>query len=375
MCRYLLILPLTLVALCLAGCRSPRFQSARAMLPPRVKPAAVRPATNIAAVHPNEVGLIPILMYHDVGGPANGRGPRFDLHGWNIRPDTLRKQLELMYAANWRPVNMHDALDASLDVPAGKIPVVLTFDDGRGGQLRYRRDGKMDPNCAVAIMEEFHKDHPDWPLRGTFFVMPRSKWGPDPFYQEASASKKLHYLIKQGFEIANHSTSHRLMTRMDAHTLQWELAECVRGIKKLAPEATMDTFALPYGAAPKDEGLWPFLLKGQDGPTQYQNRCMLIAWGGPAYPPAHKRFDVRRLTRIGSDPGDIERWIKRLKPNRALKPYVSDGDPAFVSVTRSAQKWVNPHQLGTVKLYVWNDLPSKPAQKVAHLAESKLARP
>ena len=360
----------------LVGCRDGQVASLKLPAPAKALASAVarKPAFDAHKVRPNELGLIPIVMYHDIGAASAGRRSRFDREGLNIRPETFRKQLQLMYEAGWYPVVMRDALKPSIQVPSGKIPVVLTFDDARGTQFRYRPDGSMDPNCAVAILQEFHKAHQsDWPLRATFFVMPASTWNPPPFHQAKSAAQKLKFLVDNGCEIANHSTTHKSMARMDSRNLQWEVAECVRGIRKLAPEASMDTLALPYGEEPRDKNLLGVLLKGFDGDTAYTNQCVLIAWGGPSYPRAHKKFDRRSLTRIGVPPGHLEKWIRTLKPGKILQPYVSDGDPYFLSVPRSLEKLVNRKALGETELFVWNDQPSKPVQKVARGADR--ARP
>ena len=98
------------------------------------------PPAQLAALHADEAGHIPILMYHAIGAPAR-KGVRYDTQGLNIAPETFRKQLALMYAAHWRPVNMRDVLTAHIDVPAGMTPVVLTFDDARGTQFHYLPDG------------------------------------------------------------------------------------------------------------------------------------------------------------------------------------------------------------------------------------------
>lgn len=301
-------------------------------------------------VKPNEVGSIPVLMYHSVGAPGG-----YDSEGLNIRPETLRRQLEMMYRAGWYPVNMRDAVTAHIDVPAGKTPVVLTFDDARGSQFHYRRDGSLDPTCAVAIMEQFHARHPDWPLRATFYVLPYSKWNPVPFYQPGKETRKLNYLVQQGFEVANHSTSHRFMTRMPANTLRWEMAECVRYIKARAPGATMDTMAIPYGARPRNEKLVDVLLQGDQGGIHYENRCVLNAWGGPTAAPVSKHFDRRAILRIGSEPGYVEGWIKRLHQRCKMEPYVSDGDPNTIAVPRRAAKEVDPNRLEGARLVVYDD--------------------
>ena len=292
-------------------------------------------------------------MYHSIGAPAH-RGVRYDAQGLNIAPETFRKHLALMYAAHWYPVNMHDVLTSHIAAPAGKTPVVLTFDDARGSQFHYLPDGTIDPNCAVGILEAFHQQHPDWPLRATFYVLPKSAWNPVPFWQPGQETKKLRALVADGFEVANHSTTHRMMTRLSGTELTWEMAECQRYVQDRAPGATMDTMALPGGAAPKNHALWNTLLRGRLGKIVYRNRCILMAWGGPSRSWADKKFDPDRIARIGTGPGWVERAIKALSTRR-IPPYVSDGNPDTLAVPRSEMKFVNRSRLDGATLVVYND--------------------
>ena len=316
------------------------------------------PAARLASLHADETGRIPILMYHAFGAAHSMRGTRYDKEGLNIAPETFRKQLALMYAAHWYPVNMRDVLTSHLDVPAGKTPVVLTFDDARGTQFHYRPDGTVDPNCAVGILESFHKQHADWPLRGTFYVLPKSAWNPVPFWQPGQETKKLKALAADGFEIANHSTTHRLMTRLSGSELTWEMAECQRYVRDRVPGATMDTMALPGGAAPKNHALWNTLLRGRLGKVVYRNRCILMAWGGPSLPWADKKFDPDRVTRIGAGPGWIERALQSMKAGR-VRPYVSDGNPDTVAAPRSEMALVDRRRLDGATLVTYNDAKGK----------------
>jgi peptidoglycan/xylan/chitin deacetylase (PgdA/CDA1 family) len=337
--------------LLLAGCRTPEAIHGALLAPARAAVAPFRSLPDYRRIKPNEVGRIPILMYHSLGD----RIYPYDRHGLNIHPATFHRQLQLMYKAGWYPVNLRDVLTARMEVPAGRIPVVLTFDDARGSQFRYLKDGTLDPNCAVGIMVAFHAKHPDWPLRATFYVLPESRWNPAPFWQPGRAAKKLQWLAQQGFEIANHSTSHRRMDRMDARTLRWEMAECVRYVKARAPRATMDTMALPMGYVPRTDALLECLLRGTDGGTAYANRCIVRAWGGPVYSPVDRRFDCREITRIGSEPGYIEGWIRRLRPGSSFAPYVSDGDPGTVTVPKRLAKRVDTRRLDGARLVAYDD--------------------
>ncbi len=306
-----------------------------------------------SALPPNELGSIPILEYHSVGGESEfNDGVLYDKHGLNIAPATLERQLELMYAAGWYPVNMRDILTARIRVPKGRIPVALTFDDARPSQFRYLPNGKIDPKCAVGILEAFHKRHPDWPRRASFYVLPESKWNGVPFDQDGSEKRKLCFLLRQGYEVANHTVSHRSLADLSAPTLKWEMAEAVRNIRRLAPRATMDTMALPYGIAPTNKKLWSLLLSGKQGGTRYSNKCILLASGGPYYPLAHRLFDRMLIQRIEPEPGNIERWIDTLRPGTENAPFVSDGRPNVVTIPQSELVNLNRRRLHGARLVV-----------------------
>jgi peptidoglycan/xylan/chitin deacetylase (PgdA/CDA1 family) len=343
------------------------MQSERAFQPPATPPYP-----------PNEVGLIPILEYHAVGGEAEfASGSRYDARGLNVSTETFRRHLRLMYAAGWYPVNMRDALSAHLNVPRGKIPTVITFDDARPSQFRYLPDGKIDPDCAVGILEEFHRRHPDWPRRAAFYILPEN--GRDdkyydngvPFDQDGLETRKLRFLADHGYEIGNHSTTHRSMYCLDARTLRWELATCVRYLYAQVPRARVETMALPYGIAPSDPILWDILLAGSQSGTAYRNRCILWADGGPAYAPVDRRFEPRCVPRIQPGPGRVERWIATLKPGGSAEPYVSDGDPNTVTVPASRAADVDRSRLEGARLKViGTDAASLPAQTLLEIGKT-----
>lgn len=292
-------------------------------------------------------------MYHSIGGEAEfAGGPRYDKHGLNIAPETFKRQLQQMYDAGWYPINMRDMLTARLNVPKGKTPVVLTFDDARPSQFRYLPNGTIDPNCAVGILETFHKTHPDWPTRATFYVLPESSYNGVPFDQDGLETKKLRFLVQHGYELGNHTTSHRSLAPMNAATLRWEMAFCARYFRRQVPHLTMQTMALPYGIAPHDPTLWRWLLDGSQAGTHYYNRCILLACGGPAFAPADKRFDPRRIPRLETAPGEIEHWLALSTSSRPDPLFVSDGNLNIVTLLRSEQAFVARHRLADAKLTV-----------------------
>ncbi len=335
----------------------------RITIPPRLGGLggrACRPEQNSGQQRaPNELGLISILMYHSIGGPPEfADGPRYDIHGLNIAPETFRAQLQGMYDAGWYPVNMRDILTARLRVPKGKTPVVLTFDDARPSQFRYLPNGRIDPDCAVGILEAFHRAHPDWPRRATFYVLPESQYNGVPFDQDGLETKKLRFLVRHGYELGNHTTSHRSLETMHATTLRWEMAACARYFRRQVPGLVMDTMALPYGIAPRNPQLWDCLLDGRQGGTRYHNRCILLAKGGLACAFADKRFDRLRIPRLAPTPGAIERWLQPPAPGQPDPLYVSDGDPNTVTVPESEKSLVDRHRLAGMRLILIKDLAS-----------------
>ena len=321
-----------------------------------------KPAVNYAQLKPNEIGRVPILMYHSTGDHTTYRGRQFDSEGLNIRPETFRKQLETMYKAGWYPVNLCDLMKSRLNVPAGKTPVVLTFDDARVSQFRYLGDGRIDPDSFVGMMVAFHETHTDWPLAGTFFVLPYSSYNPTPFGQAKFELKKLKWLTDNGFELANHSTTHRPFSRLDASQLKYEIGHCAQYFQNRDPNAQMCTVALPYGIRPRGAALLQVLMNDGSGKSPYNNRCIVLAAGNASYAPMDKRLNALLVTRIGSQPGNIETWINRLRKDNvksSWKPYISDGDPDTLAVPKPLAKYVVTKRLWGVRMVAY-DLPTNP---------------
>ena len=111
-----------------------------------VDPTAGQPMTadRARAIGANEMGQVLVLMYH-----------HFDTEEaeWTRTPENFRNDIALLKAENYYPINVRDLAAGNIDIPAGKTPVVLTFDDSSPGQYRILDDGTLDPDCAVGIMQ------------------------------------------------------------------------------------------------------------------------------------------------------------------------------------------------------------------------------
>ena len=337
----------------LSGCH--KAETVVVAPPPKPKiPRRVAEA-DLAKYRPNEAGAIMVLMYHRVReSEVDG-----DL---NRRPATFRRDLQTLYDGGYYPVTALNLAENNMDVPIGKTPVVLTFDDALISQFHVimGKDNTphIDPNCAVGIMETFHKQHPDWPTRATFFVLPHEGKNGDPFGQAESVGDKFAHLDKSGYEVANHTSTHNTMRGMDGATVQRELATAFKDIKELAPHAAMQTFALPYGKPPRRDEVLKFLRAGTSGGQSYSHKAVFMAGWRPVLSPITRNdkkitdggqmstFDPNHLERVLPSekqigkPGSFDYWMQWFAKNPGVR-YISDGLKGVVAVPIGAKNSVD----------------------------------
>lgn len=330
--RYLHAVALTaIVAFSAPGCRRKAAPPA-----PAPTPAPTPVPVDYAGLRVDELGHIPVVMYHDIGDAKAGKNNKM-----NRTAESFRKDLQYLYDNGFVPVNLRDVVRNQIEVPAGKSPVVLTFDDARLSQFKLNETAstlEVDPNCAVGILEAFAKEHPDWKPRATFFVLPKSKTTIETFRQAGLGAQKLKYLIDNGYEIGNHTTLHLSLGSMDAARIQQELGGAQKAIQALAPDVQMESFAAPFGVYPRNKKLWTLLQKGTYQGTEYHHTAVCQAAWRPMPAPGAKGYNPVRIERI--TPEDIRfglhYWVDELVAGR-MSRYISDGDPATVSFPRSEE--------------------------------------
>lgn len=326
-----------------SGCN--RLKSGTAAKPKAPVPVrAEKPDIDFATVRPNELGYIPVLMYHEIGGKVIQRDPSL-----TRSVDAFRQDLQLLYDAGFRPVNLSDVVNNNIDVPAGMSPVVLTFDDARESQFRLIDNGnsfQIDPNSGMGVLDAFHKAHPDWKMRATFFVLPKSKVTMESFGQTGLGAQKLNYIVEQGMEIGNHTTLHKSLARMTPEQIQEEIGNADNVIHEAVPNAKIQTIALPMGIYPRDKKNWDYLIKGTYGGKTYEYRAAMRAAYRPIPSPVSKAYNPLRLERIATIDGlnGVRFWLDQFK--KGAKPrYISDGDPNFVSVPKGTESDVDLEKL------------------------------
>jgi peptidoglycan/xylan/chitin deacetylase (PgdA/CDA1 family) len=318
--------------------------------PPGTEPAATPPATDPAAptsagpveltaeqlqqFKPNELGGVPILEYHQLGSPPEQ---------FMREPDQFRNDLQWLYDHNFHVVSLRSFLDETMDVPAGKRPVILSFDDSPVNQFRLTPldNGQYaaDPNCAIGILETFFGAHPDFGRGGVFAILPQQlfNWPSEPEQNDYGAVK-VTWMIANGYELANHSYDHVDLSTLTPDQVAYELCAWNDWVQTIAPGVQVDAVTLPYGMYPS--GGDDTAIRGSDYNGQhYSWRCALEIGANPATSPISTQYDPYALARIQAFDDELNKWFGMFESDPGIL-YVSDGNPNTVTVPNDLHPWL-----------------------------------
>ncbi len=283
-------------------------------LTPTPQPTATPTVTPSPTLPPNTLGSVLVLEYHLIGEPE-GR--------WQRTPDLFRTDIECLYAEGYTPANIIDLTLGFPDLPAGKKPVVLTFDDSDISQFRYLEDGTIDPDSAVGILYNFHLEHPaEWPLKGTFYVL-QDVNVPERvlFGQKEFEDQKLQWLVEQGFEVGSHTISHFDLTAGSEDQVQWQLAVSQWQLETRLPGYDVRSLSVPFGNYPLNQAL---VRQGTwEGESYtYANTVMVAGGAGPS--PHSTDFDPYHIPRVQAIQAELDYWLDYFAQNPQFY-YVSGG--------------------------------------------------
>jgi peptidoglycan/xylan/chitin deacetylase (PgdA/CDA1 family) len=271
-----------------------------------------------AEVGADELGRVPVLMYHRL--IADGGGP------YDRTPQAFRAELRWLFEHDYVPVVASELLDGRIDIPAGTKPVVLTFDDSSREQAQFE-DGEPAPETALGILTEVAADYPD--------VEPVAVWSvlPAPFGGDEKRGRKImRKLHERGHELANHSCSHTPLSGRSRAEVARDLVCGANTIRDAVPDAEVRVLTLPLGRFP-DQHRWA--ETGETPQGRYDHDALLKVGARPAPSPFHADFEPLALPRIRSgnstQQSDFESafWLRRLEAED--NAYVSDGDPQRIS--------------------------------------------
>ena len=275
---------------------------------------------------PNELGWIPVLQYHHFG-PVPDELTR--------TPEQFRGDLQWLYDNGFYVVNVRDYIHNRMLVPAGKRPVMLTFDDSAVSQFNIQRsvEGQLtvDPNSAIAILEAFFNDHPDFGRGGHFAILPdRAFSWPDAWDQQEFAGMKLEWLVSNGYELGNHTIDHANLALIETPEVQYQLVEAERVTRKYIPDARLEIVTLPYGGYPggNDDSVFSgFHYEGE----YFEYEAVLLVGANPAYSTVSTEYYPFWIPRIQAFDEELGRWQDFILENPGIM-YVSDGNPDTVTI-------------------------------------------
>jgi peptidoglycan/xylan/chitin deacetylase (PgdA/CDA1 family) len=287
--------------------------------------AAGRTATAVAPkVKANELGQVPVLMYHQLLPDGGG--------DFDLAPSQFRKEIQRLWREGYDPIKASDLIHGTIDVPAGKTPVVLTFDDSTNNQLSFK-NGKLDPNSAVGILEAFAAKHPGFRATGTFFVLRHPFTGGG-----VSSDQALRWLVSHGYELGDHTYDHKPLGTLSDADVESELVRGAQVIDRAEPGAKIVSMALPLGSYPKNTKL---AVSGSSGGRRYRFGGVFLVGANPSPSPFSTKFDPTNIPRIRTSPHPSFKygsswWLDLLQKDPGLR-YVSDGDPDTIAFPASEQ--------------------------------------
>jgi hypothetical protein len=232
------------------------------------------------------------------------------------------------------------------------MPVILAFDGGLPGQYHILSSGNTDPNCAVSILESMNADHPDWPLKGAFFINAQDAIDKKAFGEASTSDYKIEHLGADGFDMGCALPPNA--GSMPAATERKLLALSISALQLAGKAAASPPLYVPAGQYPKDLDLLkagsieithaiptPGIPSGHMPPhhpttsyaQKYTTSCALTDGDKPSASPVSAKFDAYHIPEIEVRSGrTVEELLKSVKDQ-----FISDGDPSTIAVP-SAKK-------------------------------------
>jgi peptidoglycan/xylan/chitin deacetylase (PgdA/CDA1 family) len=296
---------------------------------------------DLARVKPNELGRIPILMYHAFTTNEDY------LDEWTVTPEIFLQHLEWLYANDFYITPLADLINNEIEVPPGKHPVVLTFDDASSGQFRLLKDDKgafyPDPTSAVGIMESFFDAHPDFGRGSLFAVVPLNCFQYDE--EVTTCEERLLWLSEHGYEIANHTWWHENLQIVSDDLFMQQVGQTKIWIDERVPGRgnLSNVLVLPFGEWPDNQDQIHMLRNGfvYDGQDILITGVVNVA-GGPSASPSSGEWTRLDIARFNTDPESWEYWTGKIESGD-ITMFTSDGNPATVTIPNDIPEDIAGH--------------------------------
>lgn len=305
-------------------------------------------------------GRVPILMYHMIDTPYMDReifgkgvirrAPWMDR--FIVKSSEFREELESLYSAGFRNISLNEFISLqkgqikTLDrIPPGSKLYVLTFDDGPYGQFDYKGVDKngnpvIDPDCAVGIMMDFARIHPDFKLNAAFAIT----FEHAPFMQPQYVKDKLNRLLDLGFEIVNHTATHKKLSWFVLHDKQTACFEIGRAMEMFESylgyrAATIDKVCYPDGSVNPE--VWKFIPDVTFNERTYHFIAGLDAKGMQAKNPNDRKFNIYNIARIETSGATFGKFVlgaSNLYTTPSIRDRKETWDLAFYQSAENKKK-------------------------------------
>lgn len=319
------------------------------------KPQNLMIRTDYEDFRPNEAGEIPIIMFHNfIEAYTESTEKEF-----TTTFAEFGQLLETLYNEGYRLISMKEFIDCDISVPAGLKPMVFTFDDGSSGQFSLIEENgvlKVNPKSAAGIMIEFNKKHPDFGLKGIFYV--NMDKGDHTFEGKGTLRQRFEILLSLGFELGNHTWGHVNFTEArnnKAESIQESIGKNQEKAEMILPGLRFYSLALPFGSLPNKESLRTYLKEGIYNGMEYRNETIMAVGSSPSVPSVSVRYNGKYVSRIraqGKVPVDCDLtwWLPRMTSSRM---FISDGDPSTIVVPQTKASEINKDKLGNKTLITY----------------------
>jgi len=240
---------------------------------------------------------IPVLMFHMIDDSEKR---------YTVTPDNFRYILNRLHRNDYFALNLEQFSTGNFsEVPIGKKPFLITFDDASKGQFEYK-SGKIDSDCAVGIMEEAFNKKKDFGKGAVFY---ESYFGVHEEYIEpfnGDMKKKNDFLIEHGYNIGSHTVIHnnnRSATIKDIKEQTINMDALLQYHTETDMVEQIQTYAHPYGAVPRNPIVRNYL--------EDQHDVIMLATGGMSSHPLSEKFDVKKVPRIEADMSTLYAFLNR----------------------------------------------------------------